>query len=202
MAKQAGFSDAELKTLRGLAARADWDVEKAQELKRTNQLSDDEEAVAAKLAPFVSLFESRTQASESKEVRTFRQIGKVAGLTEAEAEALLEAVKQVGGDEQGLLQAKQANKLSAPAAAGLKKLETLFGKLEEFVASPHKKEIGKLLETAVAAGLSTDETAVLMKLAAKANFDRDTVKRLKDSGRLSDAEIRVVEKILASQGHH
>jgi tRNA C32,U32 (ribose-2'-O)-methylase TrmJ len=202
VARQAGLSDAELKTVRGLAARADWDIEKAKELKRTNQLSDAEEAVVAKLQPFVSQLESPARSGDSQEVRTFRQVCKVAGLSGAEAEALLEAVKQAGGDEQGLLQAKQANKISGPAAAGLKKLESLFGKLEDFVASPHKKEIGKLLETAVSAGLSTEETAVLMKLAAKANFDRDTVKQLKDSGRLSDAEIRVVEKILTSQGRN
>ena len=98
------------------------------------------------------------------------------------------------------MQAKQANKLSAPAAAGLKKLESLLGKLEDFAASPHKKEIGKLLETAASAGLSNEEAAVLMKLATRANFDRETVKQFKDSGQLSDAEIRVVEKILASEG--
>jgi hypothetical protein len=200
VARQAGLSDADLKTLRALAARADWDVEKAKELRRSGQLSAAEEAVVAKLQPFVSQLESRTGAGDSQEVRTFRQVGKVAGLIETETEALLEAVKQAGGDEQGLLQAKQANQLSVPAAAGLKKLESLFGKLEDFIASPHKKEIGKLLEAAASAGLSTEETAVLMKLATKANFDRDTVKQLKDSGRLSDAEIRVVEKILASQG--
>jgi hypothetical protein len=79
-------------------------------------------------------------------------------------------------------------------------LESLFGKLVDFAASPHKKEIGRLLQTAAAAGLSSEETAVLMKLATKANFDRETVKQMKDSGRLSDAEIRVVEKILAKQG--
>ena len=38
-----------------------------------------------------------------------------------------------------------------------------------------------------------------MKLAAKAKYDRETVRKLKDSGRLSDAEVRVVEKIIASQ---
>ncbi len=147
VARQAGLSETQLQTLRGLAARADWDLEKVKELKRTNQLSDDEAAALAKLQPFVSKLQvvARFGRLQKKSV-SFRQVGKVAGLSDAETEALLEAVKQAGGDEQGLLQAKQANKLSAPAAAGLKKLEGLFGKLEDFVASPHKKEIGKLLE--------------------------------------------------------
>ena len=200
VARQAELSETQLQTLRGLAARADWDLEKIKELKRTNQLSDDESSALAKLQPFVSKLQSPPDAGDSEKVRSFRQVGKVAGLSDAETEALLEAIKQAGGDEQGLLQAKQANKLSAPAAAGLKKLEGLLGKLEDFVASPHKKEVGKLLETAASAGLSTEETTVLMKLAAKANFDRETVKQLHDSGRLSDAETRVVEKIRASQG--
>jgi hypothetical protein len=38
VARQAGLSEAELKTLRGLAARADWDIEKVKEWKRANQL--------------------------------------------------------------------------------------------------------------------------------------------------------------------
>ena len=200
VARQAGLSDAQLQTLRGLAARADWDVEKVKELKRTNQLSDAEASALAKLEPFVSKLQSPPDSGDPEKVRSFRQVGKIAGLSDAETEALLEAVKQAGGDEQGLLQAKQANKLSAPAAAGLKKLESLLGKLEDFAASPHKKEIGKLLETAASAGLNNEEAAVLMKLATRANFDRETVKQFKDSGQLSDAEIRVVEKILASEG--
>lgn len=199
VAKQAGLSDAQLQTLRGLAARADWDLEKVKELKRTNQLSDAEGSALAKLEPFVSKLQS-PDSSDSEKVRSFRKVGKIAGLSDAETEALLEAVKQAGGDEQALVQAKQANKLSAPAAAGLKKLESLLGNLEDFVASPHKKDIGKLLETAASAGLSNEDAAVLMKLATRAKFDRETVKQFKDSGQLSDAEIRVVEKILASEG--
>jgi len=200
VARQAGLSDAQLQTLRGLAARADWDVEKVKELKRANKLTDAEATALAKLEPFVSQLQSPPDSGDSEKVRSFREVCKIGGLSGTETEALLEAVKQAGGDEQGLLQAKQSNKLSASAAAGLKKLEGLFGKLEDFAASPHKKEIGKLLETAAAAGLSKEETTMLMKLATKANFDRETVKQMKDSGRLSDAETRVVEKILASEG--
>lgn len=200
VARQAGLSDAQLQTLRGLAARADWDLEKVKELKRTNQLSDAEAWALAKLEPYVSKLQSPPDSRNSEKVRSFRQVGKIAGLSDTETEALLEAVKQAGGDEQGLLQAKQANSLSAPAAAGLKKLENLLGKLEDFAASPHKTEIGKLLEIAASAGLSNEEAAVLMKLATRASFERERVKQFKDSGQLSDAEVRVVEKIVASQG--
>jgi hypothetical protein len=199
VARLAGLPEAELKTLRGLAARADWDIEKVKAWKRANQLSEAEAAALAKLQPFASQLPSRPERGEPERVRGFRQAGKVAGLTDAETTALLEAIQVAGGDEQGLLEAKRANKLSAPAAAGLKKLESLLGKTEDLVASPYKKEIGKLLETAAAAGLSTEETGVLMKLAAKAKYDREAVRKLKDSGRLSDAEVRVVEKIIASQ---
>lgn len=200
VARQAGLSDAQLQTLRGLAARADWDLEKVKELKRTNQLSDAEAWALAKLEPYVSKLQSPPDSRNSEKVRSFRQVGKIAGLSDTETEALLEAVKQAGGNEQGLLQAKQANSLSAPAAAGLKKLENLLGKLEDFAASPHKTEIGKLLEIAASAGLSNEEAAVLMKLATRASFERERVKQFKDSGQLSDAEVRVVEKIVASQG--
>jgi hypothetical protein len=41
---------------------------------------------------------------------------------------------------------------------------------------------------------------VLLKLATRANFDRETVRQFKDSGQLSDAELHVVEKVLASEG--
>jgi hypothetical protein len=200
VARQAGLSDAQLQTLRGLAARADWDLEKVKELKRTNQLSDAETSALAQLEPFVSKLQSPPDSGDPEKVRVFRQVCKIAGLSDAETDALLEAVKQAGGDEQGLLQAKQANKLSVSAAEGLKKLESLLGKLEDFAASPHKKEIGKLLETAAKAGLNNEEAAVLMKLATRANFDRETVRQFKDAGQLSDAELRVVEKILASEG--
>jgi alkylhydroperoxidase family enzyme len=200
VARQAGLTDAQLQTLRGLAARADWDLERAKELKRTHQLSEAEAAAVAKLEPFVSKLQSPPDSGGSEKVRSFRQVGKIAGLSDAETEALLEAVKQAGGDEQGLLQAKQANKLSAPAAAGLKRLESLLGNLEDFAASPHTKDIGKLLETAASAGLNNEEAAVLLKLATRANFDRETVRQFKDSGQLSDAELHVVEKVLASEG--
>jgi len=199
-ARQAGLSDSQLQTLRGLAARADWDLQRIKEWKRTGQISDAETAALGKLQPFVEHLQSTPNAGEAEKVRVFRQVCQVAGLSDAETEALFEAVKQAGGDEQGLLQAKQAGQLAESAAAGLKKLESLLGKLEDFVDSPHKKEIGKLLEMAALAGLSTEETGVLMKLAAKANHDRETVKQMHDSGGLIDAEVRVVEKVLASQG--
>jgi hypothetical protein len=199
-AQQAGLSDTQLQTLRALAARADWDLERIKEWKRTGQISDAETAALGKLQPFVEHLQSTPNAGEAEKVRVFRQVCQVAGLSDAETEALFEAVKQAGGDEQGLLQAKQAGQLAESAAAGLKKLESLLGKLEDFVDSPHKKEIGKLLEMAARAGLSTEETGVLMKLAAKANHDRETVKQMYDSGGLIDAEVRVVEKVLASQG--
>jgi hypothetical protein len=68
------------------------------------------------------------------------------------------------------LQAKRTNKLSTPAAEGLKKLESLLGKLEDLAASPDKREIGKLLETTASPWLEqrgggrVDETSGVSQL--------------------------------------
>jgi hypothetical protein len=199
VARRAGLSDQQLKTLRGLAARAEWDLEKIRELKRTNQLSEAESSALAKLQPELARLKSREDAGNLERTRLLRQVAKIAGVTEAEVEALMDAIRQAGADEHGLLAAKQAGELSGPAAAGLRKLEGLLGKLEDFVVSPHKKEIGKLLEAAPQAGLTAEETRLLVKLAVRVNFDLEAVKELHSSGKLSEAEVRVLDKLRANR---
>jgi hypothetical protein len=200
VARQAGLSDQQLQTLRGLAARAAWDLETIKEWKRTNQLSEAESSALDKLAPEIARLQSRQNAGQSEKARKFRQVAKVAGLTDAETEALQAAIQQAGSDEYGLLEAKRAGTLSASAAAGLKKLEGLMGKLEDFVASPHKKEIGKLLEASSQAGLTAEETGVIVKLAVRVNFDLEAAKQLKAAGRLSEVEVRALDKLRTGLG--
>ena len=199
-ARQVGLTDEQIKTLRGLATRAGWDLDKIKEWKRSQQLSEAEAAAVAKLEPMLAGRRTENAVGGSEKARAFRRLARVLELSDEETDDLLAAAKQAGADERGLLEAQRAGQLSGPAAAGLKKLEGLLGKLADFVDSPHKAEIGRLLEHSATAGLTLEETRAILKVAVSAKFDLDAVKQLQAAGRLSEVEARAFAKLLTSIG--
>lgn len=117
---------------------------------------------------------------------------------ETETDAMIALFKRVDGDEQQLLQMKSSGKLSSSEAGAIAKLESIFGKLEDFAQNSRKDEIGELLEASIEADLSVEETKAAVKLAAIVEFELEVAKRLQKAGRLSDVEAKALEKLEGS----
>jgi len=195
LANEAGLTEAETETLKHGFVRAGCEVEAVVELKKSGGLSEKEAAALKKLEAHIGKLEYHIDNPRDEEVQTLVKLAKVAGMNEAETDAMVALLKRVDLDEQALLEQKQAGKLSEQEAAAITKLEGILGKLEDFVDNPRKDEIGKLLEASLEADLSLEETKALLKLATLVNFDHEVAQRLKKAGRLTDVEAKALERI-------
>lgn len=197
--KKAGLNEAQIQTLRGLVARAGWDLDRVIELKVTGKLTADESTALAKLEADIGPLELAGDG-ESKDKQAILQLIKAAGCTPEETSALLAVLRKGEIEDPAIIPAMRSGKYTEAAATGLGKLESLLGKLDEFITSPHKDTVGDLLKTAAAAGLDSDETGVMLQLALRADYDLENVKQLMNSGQLSNAESQVLEKIRTHLG--
>jgi hypothetical protein len=196
IAKVVKLTDAETATVRGLLARAQWDPAEVLELKQAKKLSAKEAAAVAKAEAVLGKLEYYVDlADDGEEVRVLFKLAQMAGLSDAETDAVMALAKEIDFRERAALERKQAGKLSELESAGLKKLEGLLGDLEDVVDSPYKDDLGKLFELAGQADLSLDESKALLELAIRAEFDRDRIEQMYHGGRLSDLELRAVEKV-------
>ena len=123
------------------------------------------------------------------------RLAKLAGATADESDALLALLKRVDFEGQAVMELKKSGTLSDRETAVLTKLESVLGNLDAFADNPQQKQLRDLLQAALDAGLSREETAALLKLAELVEFDHRVAKRLKDAGRLTDEEARAFEKI-------
>jgi len=194
-ARQAGLSDGQIQTLRGLAARAGWKLDQVVEWKLNKKLSDAEAAAIVKLEAGIGPLELAGDSGKAETKKAVLQLVKAAGCSDQETAALLAVLKKGEIEDVAIIAAVRNGPHSEAAVAGLKKLESLLGKIEDFMVSSHRETVGKLLKVAAAANLTAEETGAMLKVAHKADYDLETVKRLKAAGQLSDVESRVLEKI-------
>ena len=195
LAKEAGLTDAETETLKHGFVRAGCEVEKVVELKKSGGLSEKEAAALKKLESHLGKLEYHIDNPRDKEIPTLLKLARLAEMNEAETDAMMALFKRVDLDEGELLELKKSGKLSGPEAAAIKKLEGIFGKLEDFAENPRKEEISELLDASIQADLSLEETKAALKLAAIVNFELEVAQRLKNAGRLTDVEAKALEKL-------
>ncbi len=131
----------------------------------------------------------------AKEIKNLTQVARLTGLSEQQLQTLRGLAARANWDLEKIKELKRTGRLFEDELSVMAKLEAVLGKLEDFVASPHKEEIGKLLETASKAGMTPREMGVLLKLAVRVEFDIENAKQLKADGKLSDSEIGVLDKL-------
>ncbi len=195
LANDAGLTDAETETLKHGFVRAGCEVEAVVALKKSGGLSEKEAAALKKLEAHFGKLEYHIDNPRDEEVPVLVKLAKLAGMNEAETDAMVALFKRVDLDERALLESKQVGKLSDQEAAAITKLEGVLGKLEDFVENSRKEEIGKLLEASLEADLSLEETKALLKLATLVDFEIEVAQRLKKAGRLTDVEAKALEKV-------
>ncbi|MBC8874283.1 MAG: M48 family metalloprotease [Planctomycetes bacterium] len=195
LAKEAGLTDAETETLKHGFVRAGCEVEKVVELKKSGGLSEKEATALKKLEAHLGKLEYHIDNPRDKEIPTLLKLARLAEMNEAETDAMMALFKRVDLDEGELLELKKSGKLSGPEAAAIVKLESIFGKLEDFAKNPRKEEISELLDASIQADLSLEETKAALKLAAIINFELEVAQRLKKAGRLTDVEAKALEKL-------
>lgn len=195
LANDAGLTAAETEALKHGFVRAGCDVEAVVALKKSGGFNEKEAEALKKLEAHIGKLEYHIDNPRDKEVQTLIKLAKVAGMNEAETDAMIALLKRVDLDEEALLEQRKTGKLSEQEAAAITKLEGILGKLDDFVENPRKEEVGKLLEASIEADLSLEETKALLKLATLVNFDHEVAQRLKEAGRLTDVEAEALEKI-------
>jgi len=195
LSEEAGLSDAEAETLKRGFVRAGCEVEKVVELKKSGELSKKEAAALKKLEAHFGKLEYHVDNPRDEEIPALVKLAQMTQMNEAETDALMTLFKQVDLDERQMLELKKSGELSDAESAAVVKLEGLFGKLEDFVESSHREEIGELLEASIEADLSLEETKAALKLATIVNFEIEVAQRLKKAGRLTDVEGKALEKL-------
>lgn len=195
LAKEAGLGDAEAETLKHGFVRAGCEVEKVVELKKAGKLNKEEAAALKKLEAYFGKLEYHIDNPRDKEIPVLMRLAQITAMSEAETDAMIALFKRVDGDEQQLLEMKKSGDLSDSETGAISKLESVFGKLEDFAQNSRKDEIGELLEASIEANLSVEETKAAVKLATIVNFELDVAKRLQKAGRLSDVEAKALEKL-------
>jgi hypothetical protein len=195
MAKQARLTAAEAECLKRGFLRAGCDLREVVKLKQSGSLSEEEVAALKKLEDHFGKLEYHIDNPHEDQVQVVVRLAKVAELTTDLTDALMGLLKRAEFDEHTLLQWQQAGKLTEQEASAVAKLEELLGDLERFVEDPHKEELGELLLAASKANLTLEETKAIKKLAVLVDYDFELAQRLKAAGRLTDLEVKALEKI-------
>jgi beta-lactamase regulating signal transducer with metallopeptidase domain len=198
VAKAARLTDAETAVCRGLLARAGGDMAAVLQIKQSKKLSKKEAAAVAKAEAVLGKLEYYMEQPDEERVRVLFTLTRIAGLTPAETDAVMELAKKIEFSTQAALERKTSGQLSKQEAAGLAKIEGLFGKLEEIADSPHRETLGELLELAFKADLSLEETTAVVKLAVRIDFNRQTAQQMRWNNQLSELEAKAFDKLAAA----
>ena len=195
LAKQAGLTEPEAQTLKKGFVRAGCDVQGVMKLKNSGKLSKAEAAALEKLEAHTGKLEHLVDGPRDERLEAAVKLAKLAGATPDESDALVALLKRVDFEGRGVVELKKSGTLSDRETAVLTKLEGILGDLDAFADNPQQKPLRDLLQAALDAELSREETAALLKLAVLVEFDHRVAKRLKDAGRLTDEEARAFEKV-------